>query len=106
MEKSPRTFVVHVAPQTWFGRVIAMVGAVAFGVLAMLFFATFAICVIVLAIIFLARAAWMSRISGQVPRNDIIDVEYSVDTTKKPPLNVSHMQLADDRNPVPKHGPC
>ena len=83
---------------------LAMVGAVAFGVLAMLFFAIFAICVIVLATIFLTRAVWISRISGQRPHNNIVDVEYSVDTIKTPSLNVSHMQLADDRDAIRKLG--
>ena len=94
MEKISRRYVVEIVPRTWFGQTLALVAALALLILAMLFFSLFAMLMLVVVPILMARAILLGNASRQKRPGNVIDGEYSVVPSERP-VNEAAEQLID-----------
>ena len=74
--------IVHIAPKTWFGRLLVMLGAVALALLAVFFFTLFLAAFFTLSVIVIARILWAQRRSRRRGPESVINAEYTVEKTE------------------------
>ena len=94
MEKISRRYVVEIVPRTWFGKTLAMIVALVSLMLAMLFFSLFAMLMLVVVPILMARAILLGNSARPRRPDNVIDGEYSVVRSKRP-VNEAAGQLFD-----------
>ena len=96
MEKRPPRYVIKITPGTWFGKILALACALALLILAMLFFSFFAMLMLAIVPILMARAIFLGNASRPRRHRDVIDGEYSVVPNERPAHEASE-QLPDGR---------
>ena len=94
MEKISRRYVVEIVPRTWFGKTLALVAALVLLISAMLFFSLFALLMIAVVPILVARAMLLGSAARQRRPENVIDGEYTVVPSERP-VNEAAEQLFD-----------
>jgi predicted lipid-binding transport protein (Tim44 family) len=77
--QSTRQTEIRIVPQSWYGRLLAVLAGGVLLVLGLFFFVLFLIAGAALVAAFAARLMWIQRKLKKETSQDIIDAEYSVE---------------------------
>ncbi len=73
--------IIHITPQTWFGRLLATISAITVVILVLFFFSLFFAVFLVLIIVVSGWILWAKRQYRRKASGDTIEGEYSVDNS-------------------------